>query len=300
MAGSKEIRGKIKSVQSTRKITKAMEMVAASKMKKAQDRMRASRPYLERVFNIVIHIAKANTEYRHPFLNKRERVKRVGAIVVSTDKGLCGGMNTNVLRLLLSKHKEWTGAGLGVDYVAIGNKGLAFLTRMGANVVASAVQLGDRPHLERVVGPVKALLDKYVAGEVDEVWVFYTSFINTMKQEPRGGRIVPVPMQYRSLGGTGEVVKPESAGGSWDYIYEPDARTLLDGMMRRYIEAIVYQAVAENMGSEQSARMVAMKAATDNAGNLIAELKLIYNKTRQAAITKELSEIVGGAAAVGG
>ena len=298
MAGSKEIRGKIKSVQSTRKITKAMEMVAASKMKKAQDRMRASRPYLERVFNIVIHIAKANTEYRHPFLNKRERVKRVGAIVVSTDKGLCGGMNTNVLRLLLSKHKEWTGAGLGVDYVAIGNKGLAFLTRMGASVVASAVQLGDRPHLERVVGPVKALLDKYVAGEVDEVWVFYTSFINTMKQEPRGGRIVPVPMQYRSLGGTGEVVKPEAAQGAWDYIYEPDARALLDGMMRRYIEAVVYQAVAENMGSEQSARMVAMKAATDNAGKIINELQLIYNKTRQAAITKELSEIVGGAAAV--
>ena len=298
MAGSKEIRGKIKSVQSTRKITKAMEMVAASKMKKAQDRMRASRPYLERVFNIVIHIAKANTEYRHPFLNKRERVKRVGAIVVSTDKGLCGGMNTNVLRLLLSKHKEWTGAGLGVDYVAIGNKGLAFLTRMGASVVASAVQLGDRPHLERVVGPVKALLDKYVAGEVDEVWVFYTSFINTMKQEPRAGRIIPVPMQYRSLGGTGEVVKPEAAQGAWDYIYEPDARALLDGMMRRYIEAVVYQAVAENMGSEQSARMVAMKAATDNAGKIINELQLIYNKTRQAAITKELSEIVGGAAAV--
>ena len=298
MAGSKEIRGKIKSVQSTRKITKAMEMVAASKMKKAQDRMRASRPYLERVFNIVIHIAKANTEYRHPFLNKRERVKRVGAIVVSTDKGLCGGMNTNVLRLLLSKHKEWTGAGLGVDYVAIGNKGLAFLTRMGANVVASAVQLGDRPHLERVVGPVKALLDKYMAGEIDEVWVFYTSFINTMKQEPRAGRIIPVPMQYRSLGGTGEVVKPEAAQGAWDYIYEPDARALLDGMMRRYIEAVVYQAVAENMGSEQSARMVAMKAATDNAGKIINELQLIYNKTRQAGITKELSEIVGGAAAV--
>ena len=298
MAGSKEIRGKIKSVQSTRKITKAMEMVAASKMKKAQDRMRASRPYLERVFNIVIHIAKANTEYRHPFLNKRKRVKRVGAIVVSTDKGLCGGMNTNVLRLLLSKHKEWTGAGLGVDYVAIGNKGLAFLTRMGANVVASAVQLGDRPHLERVVGPVKALLVKYMAGEIDEVWVFYTSFINTMKQEPRAGRIIPVPMQYRSLGGTGEVVKPEAAQGAWDYIYEPDARALLDGMMRRYIEAVVYQAVAENMGSEQSARMVAMKAATDNAGKIINELQLIYNKTRQAAITKELSEIVGGAAAV--
>jgi F-type H+-transporting ATPase subunit gamma len=298
MAGSKEIRNKIKSVQSTRKITKAMEMVAASKMRKAQDRMRASRPYLERVFNIVIHVAQANTEYKHPFLHKREQVKRVGAIVVTTDKGLCGGLNTNVLRLLLQKHKEWGAAGIGVDYVALGTKGLAFLSRLGGNVVASAVQLGDRPHLERVVGPVKSLLDKYVAGEIDEVWVFYTSFINTMKQEPRAGRIVPVPMQYRSLGGTGEFIRPEAARGSWDYIYEPDARTLLDGLMRRYIEAVVYQAVAENMGSEQSARMVAMKAATDNAGKIIQELQLIYNKTRQAAITKELSEIVGGAAAV--
>jgi F-type H+-transporting ATPase subunit gamma len=298
MPSSKEIRGKIKSVQSTRKITKAMEMVAASKMKKAQDRMRASRPYLERIFNIAIHVAQANTEYRHPFLHKRETVKRIGAIVVSTDKGLCGGLNTNVLRLLLQKHKEWTAAGVGIDYVALGTKGLAFLTRMGGNVVASAVQLGDRPHLERVVGPVKSLLDKYMGGEIDEVWVFYTSFINTMKQEPRAGRIIPVPMKYRSLGGTGELVAPEAAHGTWDYIYEPDARVLLDGLMRRYIEAIVYQAVAENMGSEQSARMVAMKAATDNAAKIIDELQLIYNKTRQAAITKELSEIVGGAAAV--
>jgi F-type H+-transporting ATPase subunit gamma len=298
MPSSKEIRGKIKSVQSTRKITKAMEMVAASKMKKAQDRMRASRPYLERVFNIVIHVAQANTEYRHPFLHKREHVKRVGAIVVSTDKGLCGGLNTNVLRLLLQKHKEWAASGTGVDYVALGSKGLAFLSRLGGNVVASAVQLGDRPHLERVVGPVKSLLDKYVAGDIDEVWVFYTSFVNTMRQEPRAGRIVPVPMQYRALGGTGEFIKPEAAHGAWDYIYEPDARMLLDGLMRRYIEAIVYQAVAENMGSEQSARMVAMKAATDNAGKIIQELQLIYNKTRQAAITKEISEIVGGAAAV--
>jgi F-type H+-transporting ATPase subunit gamma len=260
--------------------------------------MRASRPYLERIFNIAIHVAQANTEYRHPFLHKRETVKRIGAIVVSTDKGLCGGLNTNVLRLLLQKHKEWTAAGVGIDYVALGTKGLAFLTRMGGNVVASAVQLGDRPHLERVVGPVKSLLDKYMGGEIDEVWVFYTSFINTMKQEPRAGRIIPVPMKYRSLGGTGELVAPEAAHGTWDYIYEPDARVLLDGLMRRYIEAIVYQAVAENMGSEQSARMVAMKAATDNAAKIIDELQLIYNKTRQAAITKELSEIVGGAAAV--
>ena len=298
MPSSKEIRGKIKSVQSTRKITKAMEMVAASKMKKAQDRMRASRPYLERLFNIAIHVAQANTEYRHPFLHKRDAVKRVGAIVVTTDKGLCGGLNTNVLRLLLQKHKEWTAAGLEIDYVALGGKGLGFLSRMGGKVVASATQLGDRPHLDRVVGPVKSLLDKYIAGEIDEVWVFYTAFINTMRQEPRAGRIVPVPMQYRSLGGQGDVVKPQAAQGTWDYIYEPDARGLLDSLMRRYIEAIVYQAVAENMGSEQSARMVAMKAATDNAGKIINELQLIYNKTRQAAITKELSEIVAGAAAV--
>jgi len=298
MPSSKEIRGKIKSVQSTRKITKAMEMVAASKMKKAQDRMRASRPYLERLFNIAIHVAQANTEYRHPFLHKRDAVKRVGAIVVTTDKGLCGGLNTNVLRLLLQKHKEWTAAGLEIDYVALGGKGLGFLSRMGGKVVASATQLGDRPHLDRVVGPVKSLLDKYIAGEIDEVWVFYTAFINTMRQEPRAGRIVPVPMQYRTLGGQGDVVKPQAAQGTWDYIYEPDARGLLDGLMRRYIEAIVYQAVAENMGSEQSARMVAMKAATDNAGKIINELQLIYNKTRQAAITKELSEIVAGAAAV--
>jgi F-type H+-transporting ATPase subunit gamma len=296
MAGSKEIRNKIKSVQSTRKITKAMEMVAASKMKKAQDRMRASRPYLERALEIAVHIAKANAEYKHPFLSKREQTKRVGAIVVTTDKGLCGGLNTNVLRLANQKHKEWQAAGLGADYVAIGSKGLAFLTRMGCNVVSSVTQLGDRPQLDRMVGPVKALIDKYVAGEVDEVWLFYTAFINTMKQECRAGRIVPVPMQFRTP--AGEVRKPEAASGAWDYIYEPDARALLDGMMRRYLEAIVYQAVAENMGSEQSARMVAMKAATDNAGKIINELQLIYNKTRQAGITKELSEIVGGAAAV--
>ena len=212
MPSSKEIRGKIKSVQSTRKITKAMEMVAASKMKKAQDRMRASRPYLERLFNIAIHVAQANTEYRHPFLHKRDAVKRVGAIVVTTDKGLCGGLNTNVLRLLLQKHKEWTAAGLEIDYVALGGKGLGFLSRMGGKVVASATQLGDRPHLDRVVGPVKSLLDKYMAGEIDEVWVFYTAFINTMRQEPRAGRIVPVPMQYRTLGGQGKRVTVVTPG----------------------------------------------------------------------------------------
>jgi len=296
MAGSKEIRNKIKSVQSTRKITKAMEMVAASKMKKAQDRMRASRPYVEKVFNIVLHTAKANTEYRHPFLVPRETVKRVGCIVVTTDKGLCGGLNTNVLRLVFQAHRDWKAKGIDVDYVAIGSKGLGFLQRMGGNVVASAVQLGDRPHLDRMVGPVKTLIDEYLAGKVDEVHVFFTNFVNTMKQEPRHGRIIPIPHQFRTA--SGEVRKAEIGDGTWDYIYEPDARMLLDGMMRRYLEATVYQMVNENMASEQSARMVAMKAASDNAGKIINELQLIYNKTRQAAITKELSEIVGGAAAV--
>jgi F-type H+-transporting ATPase subunit gamma len=296
MASSKAIRTKIKSVQSTRKITKAMEMVAASKMRKAQERMRASRPYLERVFDIAMHMAKANTEYRHPFLVRRENVKRVGAMVVTTDKGLCGGLNTNVLRLVLNQHKEWKAKGIDVDYVAIGGKGLGFLQRMGGNIVSSVAQLGDRPHMERLVGPIKVLLDRQVAGDVDEVWVFYTTFVNTMRQEPRGGRIVPVPLQFRTPGG--EVRKSETQTGTWDYLYEPSAQELLDGMMRRYIESVVYQALAENMASEQSARMVAMKAATDNAGKIIDELQLIYNKTRQAGITKEISEIVGGAAAV--
>jgi F-type H+-transporting ATPase subunit gamma len=296
MAGSKEIRNKIKSVQNTRKITKAMEMVAASKMKKAQQRMRATRPYVEKAFNIAMHIAKANTEYKHPFLTPHASVKRIGAIVVTTDKGLCGGLNTNVLRLVTQQHKEWRAKGLEVDYVAIGNKGLGFLHRLGGNVVSSAVQLGDRPHLEKLVGPVKVLLDEYLAGKVDEVHIYYTNFVNTMKQEPRQGRIVPIPDQVRTA--TGEVRKVEISDGSWDYIYEPDARELLDGMMRRYMEAIVLQMVNENMASEQSARMVAMKAASDNAGKIINELQLIYNKTRQAGITKELSEIVGGAAAI--
>ncbi len=296
MAGSKEIRNKIKSVQSTRKITKAMEMVAASKMKKAQDRMRSTRPYVEKVFNIVLHIAKANTEYRHPFLVQREQVKRVGAIVVTTDKGLCGGLNTNVLRQVLNAHKEWKAKGIDVDYIAIGSKGQGFLQRMGGNVVASVVQLGDRPHLDRLVGPVKTLIDEYLAGKVDEVHVFYTTFINTMKQEPRHGRIIPIPHMFRTA--TGEERVAEIGEGTWDYIYEPDARELLDGMMRRYLESTVFQMVNENQASEQSARMVAMKAASDNAGKIINELQLIYNKSRQAAITKELSEIVGGAAAV--
>ncbi len=296
MPGTKEIRVKIKSVQNTRKITKAMEMVAASKMKKAQDRMRATRPYVEKAFNIAMHISKANTEYKHPFLVPRENVKRVGAIVVTTDKGLCGGLNTNVLRVVVQQHKEWRAKGIDVDYVAIGNKGQGFLQRMGGNIVSSAVHLGDRPHLEKLVGPVKVLLDEYIAGRLDEIHIYYTNFINTMKQVPLHGRIIPIPDQIRTA--TGEVRKVEVSDGTWDYIYEPDARELLDGMMRRYMEAVVLQMVNENMASEQSARMVAMKAASDNAGKIITELQLIYNKTRQAGITKELSEIVGGAAAV--
>jgi F-type H+-transporting ATPase subunit gamma len=296
MAGSKEIRNKIKSVQSTRKITKAMEMVAASKMKKAQDRMRASRPYVQRALQIALNIAKANTEYKHPFLAKRDVVKRIGAIVVTTDKGLCGGLNTNVLRLLLNQHKAWRAANLEVDYVAIGGKGLGFLHRLGGNVVASAVQLGDRPHLDRLVGPVKALLDSYVAGTVDEVHIFFTSFVNTMRQETRHAVMLPIPEKFVTPEGQERTAVAQT--GSWDYIYEPDAKTLLDDMLRRYVEAIIFQMVNENMASEQSARMVAMKAASDNAGTIIDELQLIYNKSRQAAITKELAEIVGGAAAV--
>jgi F-type H+-transporting ATPase subunit gamma len=297
MAGSKEIRTKIKSVQSTRKITKAMEMVAASKMKKAQDRMRASRPYVIRALQIAMHVAKANTEYKHPFLVRRENVRRVGAIVITTEKGLCGGLNTNVLRLVLNQHKEWRAKGLEVDYCAIGAKGLGFLSRLGANVVSHAVQLGDRPHLDRMVGPVKLLTDKYLDGTIDELHVYFTTFINTMRQESRHGQMLPIPEEFRAPG-TGEVYKANVSEGSWDYIYEPDAKQLLDSVLRRYVEELVYQMVNENMASEQSARMVAMRAASDNAATIIDELQLIYNKTRQAAITKELAEIVGGAAAI--
>jgi len=296
MAGSKEIRNKIKSVQSTRKITKAMEMVSAAKMKRAQDRMRASRPYVERALQIALHVAKANTEYKHPFLVRRETAKRVGAIVVTTDKGLCGGLNTNVLRLVLQAHKEWRAKGEDVDYVAIGNKGVGFLSRLGANIVSQAVQLGDRPRLDRLTGPIKVLLDKYVDGTIDEVHIFFNVFINTMKQEARHGRMLPIPEEFRMP--TGEVHRAEAQGGAWDYLYEPDARELLDAVLRRYVEALVYQMVNENAASEQSSRMVAMKAASDNAAEIIEELQLIYNKSRQASITKELAEIVGGAAAV--
>jgi len=296
MPGTKEIRMKIRSVQNTRKITKAMEMVAASKMKKSQERMRATRPYVSKLLQIAMHVSNASAEYKHPFLDKRDPVKRVGVVVVTTDKGLCGGLNTNVLRLMLQKYKEWQAAGVDVQFCAIGSKGLGFIQRMGGKVVSQAVQIGDRAKLEQLIGPVKVLLDKYIAGEIDEVHAFFTRFFNTMRQDPRHGTLIPIPQEF--IGEQGQVIKSTVKEGGWDYIYEPDARAVLDAVMTRYAEALVLQLVAENIASEQSARMVAMKAASDNAANLIDELTLIYNKSRQAAITKEISEIVGGAAAV--
>ncbi|MBL8459967.1 F0F1 ATP synthase subunit gamma [Zoogloea sp.] len=289
MASGKEIRNKIKSVQNTKKITKAMEMVAASKMRKAQDRMRAARPYAEKIRRLAANLSAANiTDYKHPFLVKKDDAKRVGLIVVTTDKGLCGGLNTNTLRVGLNALKDWESNGVtDIRVTAIGNKGLGFMQRLGAKVVSHVTQLGDTPHLEKLIGPVKVMIDAFQNGELDEVYIVYSRFINTMKQEPQLEQLLPL---------TGERLgTPE---GNWDYLYEPDAQVVIDELLVRYVEALVYQAVAENMASEQSARMVAMKAASDNAGNVIGELQLVYNKTRQAAITKELSEIVGGAAAV--
>ena len=288
MAAGKEIRGKIKSVENTKKITKAMEMVAASKMRKAQERMRQARPYSDRIRNIAANLGKANPEYTHAFM-KLNDAKTVGFIVVTTDKGLCGGMNTNVLRAVTGKLREVQAAGMKSQAVAIGNKGFGFLNRIGAQVVSHVTQLGDTPHLDKLIGPVKVLLDAYAQGKISAVYLGYTRFINTMKQEPVVEQLLPL---------TAESLKADEGSPGWDYIYEPDAQAVIDELLLRYIEALVYQAVAENMASEQSARMVAMKAATDNAGSVIGELKLIYNKTRQAAITKELSEIVAGAAAV--
>ena len=287
MAGSKEIRTKIKSVENTRKITKAMEMVAASKMRKAQDRMRASRPYAEKIRNVAAHLSFAQSEYRHPFLIKRDVVKNVGLIVVSSDKGLCGGLNTNVLRLSLNQMKAWEAEGKGISVSAIGNKGYGFMNRIGAQVKSHITGLGDTPHLEKLIGSIKVMLDAYIAGEIDQLYICYTKFINTMKQEPTMQQLLP--LSGEQLG---------SPNGHWDYIYEPEAQPVVDELMTRYIESLIYNAVAENMASEQSARMVAMKSASDNAKSVIGELKLVYNKARQAAITKEISEIVGGAAAV--
>ncbi|MBB3180121.1 F0F1 ATP synthase subunit gamma [Variovorax sp. Sphag1AA] len=290
MAAGKEIRGKIKSVENTKKITKAMEMVAASKMRKAQDRMRAARPYSEKIRSIAANLGQANPEYTHAFM-KTHDAKAASFIVVTTDKGLCGGMNTNVLRAVTAKMRELQSAATAIEAVAIGNKGLGFLNRVGARVVSHVTQLGDTPHLDKLIGPVKVALDAYAEGKLSAVYLCYTKFINTMRQESVVEQLLPLPA---------ESLKAEKDQHSWDYIYEPDAQSVIDELLVRYVESLVYQAVAENMASEQSARMVAMKAATDNAGNVINELKLVYNKTRQAGITKELSEIVSGAAAAAG
>ena len=289
MAGSKEIRTKIKSVENTRKITKAMEMVAASKMRKAQDRMRAARPYNDKIRNVAAHMSHAEPEYKHPFLIKREQVKNIGVIVVTSDKGLCGGLNTNVLRVATNQMQAWEADKHAIKVCAIGNKGLSFMGRINADVKSHLTGLGDAPHMDKLIGPVKVMLDAYIAGEIDQLYVIYNKFINTMKQEPKLEQLLP--LSGENLG---------APKGQWDYIYEPEAQVVIDDLMVRYVESIIYQAVAENMASEQSARMVAMKAASDNAKTVIGELKLVYNKARQAAITKEISEIVGGAAAVSG
>ena len=290
MAGSKEIRAKIKSVENTRKITRAMEMVAASKMRKAQDRMRAARPYAEKIRQVAAHLSRAHPEYHHPLLQRRENVKNVGVVLVTSDKGLCGGLNTNLLRLTVSRMREWEGEGKGISMCAIGNKGFGFMSRTGVDIKSHLVGLGDTPHVDNLVGALKVMLDAYAAGELDAIYVGYNRFINTMKQEPVLQQMLPL---------TDEALGEEKRAAShWDYLYEPDAKAVVDELLMRYVESLVYQAVTENMASEQSARMVAMKAASDNAKNVIGELKLIYNKARQAAITKEISEIVGGAAAV--
>jgi len=296
MATGKEIRGKIKNFESTKKITKAMEMISVSKMRKAQDRMRAARPYAEKVRDIAANLGQANPEYVHPFM-KRNDAKTAGLIVVTTDKGLCGGLNTNVLRAVTNLYRDQKAKGESVQAVAVGNKGLGFLNRIGAKVVSHVTQLGDRPHLDRLIGPVKVLLDAYIKGEVNAVYISYTRFINTMKQEVVMQRLLPLSALQMQTEAAASEAKTGVRHG-WDYIYEPDAQSVIDDLLVRYVEALVLQAVAENMASEHAARMVAMKAATDNAGNVIGELKLVYNKTRQAAITKELSEIVSGAAAI--
>ena len=290
MATGKEIRGQIKSFENTKKITKAMEMVSVSKMRKAQERMRAARPYSEKIRNIAANLGKANPEYVHAFM-KTNDAKVAGVIVVTTDKGLCGGLNTNVLRAVTTKLRELQSEGVSTEAVAIGNKGLGFLNRVGAKVVSHVTQLGDKPHLDKLIGPAKVLLDAYAEGRINAVYLSYTKFINTVKQEPVVEQLLPLKA---------DALKADGDAHSWDYIYEPDAQSVIDELLVRYVESLIYQAVAENMASEHSARMVAMKAAPDNAGNAIGDLQLVYNKTRQAAITKELSEIVSGAAAISG
>src|SRR5690554_3238893 len=303
MAGIKEIRTKIKSVQNTSKITKAMEMVAASKMRKAQERMRMGRPYATKVREIAAHLMQANPEYTHPYMVERESVKGVGVVVVTTDKGLCGGLNTNIMRLVLARMKEFSDQGIEVQATALGNKGLGVLTRINANLVSQEVQLGDVPQLDRLIGAIKVQIDDFIEGKIDAVYLATNRFVNTMKQEPSFVRLLPLPSGLKDPWQEGDTLATRSehsieSSYGWDYLYEPDAQAVIDDLLMRYVEGLVYQAVAENMASEQSARMVAMKAASDNAKKVIDDLQLVYNKTRQAAITKEISEIVGGAAAV--
>ena len=286
MSGAKEIRTKIGSIKNTQKITSAMEMVAASKMRKAQDRMRATRPYAKRIKNVIGHVAAGDLEYRHPYVTERE-VKRVGFILVSTDRGLCGGLNTNLFKKALIAMKEFQNQGVEIDLCLIGNKALSFFRRFGGNVVANAVHLGDSPHLVEIIGVVKVMLNAYDEGGIDKLFLVYNDFVNTMTQSPVVDQLLPV-----------EPVQDEEMNQHWDYLYEPDAKELLDMLLKRFVESQVYQGVVENIACEQAARMVAMKAASDNAGSLIDELQLIYNKARQAAITQELSEICSGAAAV--
>ncbi|MDJ0956445.1 MAG: F0F1 ATP synthase subunit gamma [Arenicellales bacterium] len=287
MAGAKEIRTKIKSIQNTQKITKAMEMVAASKMRKAQDRMNAARPYAQKIRNVVAHLAHASTEYHHPFLLEREP-NRIGYLIVSSDRGLCGGLNVNMYRAALNDMDRWQDAGAQLSFSIIGAKALAFFKRFGANIVSETSHIGDAPSLMDLIGAVKVMLDAYEQGELDRLYFVHNEFVNTMTQKPLVNQLLPlVPDDEESL-----------KKHHWDYLYEPDAKASLDILLTRYIESLVYQGVVENIACEQSARMVAMKSASDNAGNLIDELQLIYNKARQAAITQEISEIVGGAAAV--
>jgi F-type H+-transporting ATPase subunit gamma len=286
MSSAKEIRTKIASIKSTQKITKAMQMVAASKMRRAQERMQATRPYAEKIQNVISHLAHAHPEYHHPFLAERE-VRRVGVIIVSTDRGLCGGLNINLFKRVITEMKSWHTDGVEIDLTLIGSKSNAFFKRLGGNVVATSVGLGDAPSIIELIGTVKVMLDAYAEARIDRLYVAYNQFINTMTQQPVLEQLIPV--QGR---------EDKELESHWDYIYEPDSKPVMDALMIRYIESLVYQGVVDNLACEQAARMVAMKSATDNAGNLIEELQLVYNKARQAAITQEISEIVGGAAAV--
>ncbi len=287
MAGGKEIRTKIASVKNTQKITKAMEMVAASKMRKAQDRMKASRPYAEKIRNVISHLAHANPEYKHPYLVPRDEVKRVGVIVVSTDRGLCGGLNANMFRMLLKQFKTWDGEGKEIELCVIGSKAAGFFGSIGANIVGQVTHIGDEPSLEELLGAVMIMLNNFKEGDIDELHLVSNKFVNSIVQQPHLEQLIP-----------GKAMEDEDYGHHWDYLYEPDAEEVLEQLLTRYIESQVYTGVVENIACEMSARMVAMKSASDNAGELIDELELIYNKARQAAITQELSEIVAGAAAV--